>query len=925
MPQMMSALKSEVDRLVSCDIKAASSLAEHIERLATHLGDPLSKGFAEASRARVLHNSGRPAEANKLYETALAVMRGARLTEETALIRIHQVYALTQMSRYDDALKVARLARRSQALSNPIRLAQLETNVGNIYYMLDRYARALKHYDRAGALFSGEGQEGMLAYVDFARSNVFTDMDRPGEAEVLLESAASRWTEAGNNLLASQARFHIAYLQFLRGNYNSALAAYYDARDRVSDLGGDQLIAWCDLEIAEILLALNSFDDAAARADSSRTRFTELGMTSDAAKATLVRALANLGLNQLEQAQGDFDSAREVFDSSGNRTLSALCDSYLAELQMRRGLAEEAERHSRAALRVFTRQGLVVRSAYSRMLIARAAYERGDRARASRIAHSVLRAIEGRSAPTAMYKCHHLIGRIKRDRKRTRAALESFRRSVEIVEGMRGGIAANEFKASFLRDKIEVYEDAITACLDIGGDLLVEEAFQLVESSKSRALADLLARYLLNADQADSKTGKQSYNVEARERLRLLIEDLNWFDSQAGLEDDKGNQRSVDVADRYRRAIAHRERQIAQLFRRMEIEDSSFAYVHRMQPATCADLRESLMEGETAIEYFAAGDEVSAFVATRDQVKVIRAITSRSQLRERLAQLRFQIEKFSYGAKYVDAHFWQLKWAADCCLSDLYDSIFAPLEPELKTEQLIIIPHGALHYVPFHALCDRRGDYLIERFEVSYAPSAAVFKLCRRKKSGTAEWPLVALGVSEPATPGIKEELDRLQSIFEDAVMLKEGEATRANLMRLAPGARFLHLASHGYFRRDNPMFSFLKLADARLNFYNLLDLKLNAEMVTLSACHTGVNTIFPGDELHGLVRGFLYAGAPALVVSLWAVNDTSTAELMSVLYANIREGGAKRAALRAAQLAIKDEYGHPYYWAPFVLMGNPG
>ena len=143
--------------------------------------------------------------------------------------------------------------------------------------------------------------------------------------------------------------------------------------------------------------------------------------------------------------------------------------------------------------------------------------------------------------------------------------------------------------------------------------------------------------------------------------------------------------------------------------------------------------------------------------------------------------------------------------------------------------------------------------------------------------------------------------------------------------MRVAPSARFLHLASHGYFRRDNPMFSFLKLADSHLNFYSLLDLTLNAELVTLSACHTGMNKVFPGDELQGLMRGFLHAGARSLVVSLWAVGDRSTADLMREMYSDICAGKSKRAALRRAQLAIKQEYGHPYYWAPFVLMGDPG
>src|SRR2546423_13496894 len=160
---------------------------------------------------------------------------------------------------------------------------------------------------------------------------------------------------------------------------------------------------------------------------------------------------------------------------------------------------------------------------------------------------------------------------------------------------------------------------------------------------------------------------------------------------------------------------------------------------------------------------------------------------------------------------------------------------------------------------------------------------------------------MVALGLAECGTPSIGEEIGALASLFPGAVMLTGDRATREILLRVAPSARFLHLASHGYFRRDNPMFSFLKLADSQLNFYSLLDLKLNAEMVTLSACHTGVNKVFPGDELHGLMRAFLYAGAPTLLVSLWAVNDRSTSELMREVYSQIGNGANKRTALRRA------------------------
>jgi CHAT domain-containing protein len=239
----------------------------------------------------------------------------------------------------------------------------------------------------------------------------------------------------------------------------------------------------------------------------------------------------------------------------------------------------------------------------------------------------------------------------------------------------------------------------------------------------------------------------------------------------------------------------------------------------------------------------------------------------------------------------------------------------------------VIVPHGNLHYVPFHALFDGR-DYLLDRFEISYAPSAAVFGLCRAGRSRRAyegaEIDLLALGVSDSDAPEIAGEIKTLTRLFPNAVALTGGSATRENLQRHAPRARFLHISSHGRFRRDNPMFSSLKLADGNLNFYSLMDLRLRAELVTLSACQTGVNVVLPGDELHGLMRGFLYAGAPSLVMSLWKVSDRSTSELMREMYLRIRAGESKRSALRNAQLAVRQTYSHPYYWAPFILMGCP-
>ncbi|MGH9759920.1 MAG: CHAT domain-containing protein, partial [Blastocatellia bacterium] len=546
-----------------------------------------------------------------------------------------------------------------------------------------------------------------------------------------------------------------------------------------------------------------------------------------------------MGLQEYDKARDCLVRARRIFENSGNSTFAALTDSYLAELALRRGRAREAANRAEKAFRVFSRQKLANRSAQSRLQAAAAAYVMGDETRALRLARVALKTVEGLFAPGLTYKCHHLIGRVQAKRGESSAALKSLRHSVEIIEQLRGGIAADEFKGSFLRDKIEVYEDAIRLCLDSGDEGLEEEAFRLVELSKSRALADLVARYLRSGG-TGKKAGAPGPGTQTRERLLKLIEDLNWFSSNAGMEDDKGGQRSALVADHYQRAVVRCERQIAQLFRRLEAEGSPFSEIQTAQAVSSEELREGLAVDESVLEYFMAGDEICAFVATSGGMKVLRGVAQKAEVERLLAAMRFQTEKFNYGPAYVESHFGQLMRSALDHLRAIYESVFKPIEPEIQTTKLIVIPHGQLHYVPFHALYNGR-DYLIDRFEISYAPSASVLRLCRKRKPSSVAAKLLALGVAEEETPGINAEMEALEQVFPDSKRFLGEEATLANLLRHAPDARFLHLASHGGFRRDNPMFSFLKLADSRLNFYSLLDLKLDAELVTLSACRTGV------------------------------------------------------------------------------------
>jgi CHAT domain-containing protein len=231
------------------------------------------------------------------------------------------------------------------------------------------------------------------------------------------------------------------------------------------------------------------------------------------------------------------------------------------------------------------------------------------------------------------------------------------------------------------------------------------------------------------------------------------------------------------------------------------------------------------------------------------------------------------------------------------------------------------VPHGLLHQVPFHALFDGER-YLLERFEISYAPSARVYSLCHQqapRRSGKA----LVMSVSDPLIPSVTEEARAVARHLPGAEVLSDGQATTRALRSASPGCHVLHLACHGLFRSDNPMFSSLKLHDGWLTAADVMQLELAGTLVTLSACESGRNEVFAGDELIGLTRAFLGAGAATLVVSLWLVQDEATARLMEKYYERLREGVGPTQALRAAQLAIKGEHPHPYFWAPFILVGK--
>jgi CHAT domain-containing protein len=244
----------------------------------------------------------------------------------------------------------------------------------------------------------------------------------------------------------------------------------------------------------------------------------------------------------------------------------------------------------------------------------------------------------------------------------------------------------------------------------------------------------------------------------------------------------------------------------------------------------------------------------------------------------------------------------------------------------------VIVPHGWLHYVPFTALFSGQS-YWIEEHELSFLPGASLLRYCRESPAGKGENKVTSVahswGGRLPKTLGEASQVAAALDSGPNSQVLLEEAATLDSVRRAGENCRVLHLATHGDFRPDNPLFSGLLLADGWLTTLDVFNMKLNASLVTLSACQTGRNVVAGGDELLGLMRSFLAAGAASLVTTHWVVDDDSTARLMKGFYTRLTGGVRKGEALRQAQIDLirgdDRAYRHPFYWAPFYLVGDAG
>ncbi len=379
------------------------------------------------------------------------------------------------------------------------------------------------------------------------------------------------------------------------------------------------------------------------------------------------------------------------------------------------------------------------------------------------------------------------------------------------------------------------------------------------------------------------------------------------------------------------RDVLSLEKQITDLWHKLLIRHADYARDADLWQVQTTPAQPYLTHDTLLVEYFVAGQQVVAFLVAQDTVQARRLSVELSQVQHLTELLRLNFQACS---RSDPQHAIRLITNARWLLHQLHGLLIAPLAENLAAfSKLILVPHGPLHYLPFHAFHDG-ASFLLEKHEISYLPAASLLAYCYEER-GAASGRAVFGHSHDGHLPYAREESRSVAALL-GAPAYAEDQATLAAFRAVTSDCHILHLAAHGDFRPDNPLFSGLALADGWLTTLDIFNLHLGASLVTLSACQTGQSVIGGGDELFGLMRAFLYAGAASLVLSLWAVDDRSTGELMTDFYRSLVTGETKGMALRQAQLRFIEgrtldggmaglAYTHPYFWAPFFLVGHAG
>ena len=942
--QTVQDIKTWANSLRWANLQRAKQVTVLLSELADHTNRPLHRALAlmVAANDKVYENAH--SEAIVLYDQAQDWALQAGNEVEAARSQVGKISALLLANRQPEAIQTAEVIKHVLLRNNEILSAStVIKNEADAHHGLGHREKALELYDEALALATSlDTPTARSLRADILFNSTLPLILQGRYAEVLerAHEAIAISQAQGNILQTAFLQQTIAQCYHEQGQFNKALRllleilpVFVQNQSKYHEVKTRKVLSECYLALGQYEKAIGLNRELLAYFnDSQANQSRDAGWVA----YNLGRALLRLG--EYAQARTAFGEASHIAVTLDDTRLIANCNFFLAEILFKFSDLNTARELALNALQKYQEADLPTAYGETLLLLAQIAQAEKNWLEAYALAQKALATFQIYQLLPEVYRSQLLLAQIARANATAHdladeaesQALAYYQQALYTLEQLRGHIAA-ESRAIFLRDKEAVYEGLVELHL---AQNQPQAAFEIAEKAKSRVLTELIKDNLDIRVRLRDETDRVW--LEEYESLRA---DYNAYSRRLSEGQESILQTDSTPLTQLERAKVQRsklacEQRMNEITDFLHVRNAAYAEDVLLNPGT--NFEPPTLPLDTAlIEYYMVQDRVMAFVVTATGIVAVSDLASVAVLTRAFNLLRFNLN----GA--VQNGVYPAKAAANTTrlLQQLYQSLFAPLDPYLKGyHKLIIVPHASLHYLPFHALADAKGKYLLERFEeISYLPCASLWSICRQRAAelqGDTR-PLSTLIMSysnQGALPFTNQEGQLLAELLTANQQhsyrhYHDQEATQARFVAEARQYKLIHLATHAQFRPDAPLFSSLSLADGELTVQDFFNLELQASLIALSACDTGLGAISGGDELLGLSRACLYAGASSLTLALWQVRDEAGAKLMQEFYSRLLTGETKASALRHAQLALihDPEFQHPFNWAAFILIGDTG
>lgn len=874
--------------------------------------DARERGGTFLELATVLHDLGRNNDALTLARKARSYFKKINDQKGICYSLINEGIYLDQLRDFPAALtSFEKASKVNRELNEDSAASKIHVGLGRTYNNLARFENAITHFEQAEVLKTRISDVVGLAKCRLGLGLAHYSLGSFEQAAAIFQELVAMSIKLNDPEMQADARNNLGNVFLRMSRFDEALEEQNTALAIGESLNKPQMISSAHINIGITFGHLGDFKSAIkhnAKALEISDNLLERG--------TALQNIGNAYFNQgeFQESLRFFESALEIKESHNELEGVLLCSMNLGNSYGSLGQFDDAIKWQRRALSVSQRIGDRFNESLCLSNLGVSFFLNGKTKAA--IKHL-------RAAATLARECGaiHLesqaefgLTRIFREGLNDLSgAYEHCKRAAELGETLTQGLKHQDSKIGFFGRLSTPYEYLLRCCLELGNR--TEEAFEVLERSKSRSLVEILSSGPLQPTKAVHEDFAAL--LEAENKLLAALREWQtraWrvANHVPDLKDFTKIRSDLDV-----------------LYKEMERYDPEYVSLRRGETVTFDDVKSFVNAAErpmVVVEYFVGADSISIFlISSREsQIKVFIKEVEKSRLLTCLKKYRQAVDHLSESDRATEQ-------------MEIARLVIEPIKEWTEGGDLIcFVPHGPLHFIPLHAL-PVDNEPILRRHPIVYSPSSSVILGLHKKQKQTLR-SCVAFGVGVTAEQEESGELtedyvNKMKELFEGEALavaeqyeveaLTGSNATKESFGEISE-ADVLHFSCHGYFNPADPLSSGLLMYDGTLTAREIFGMRLRSEMVVLSACETAFSERSRGDELIGLIRSFLYAGSRSVVASLWPVDAHSTRDLMVRFHSFVQAGYDRATALQLAQLAIADrsEYMHPYYWAPFVLVG---